>query len=710
VPEPAALLAALREAGVPRSLPDLAAQLGISGERPQAALQRRLRQMADAGQLLINRRGEYCLLDKLDAVTGVVTAHRDGYGFLIPDDGSADVYLSATEMRELMEGDRIAVRVAPAGRGGRRAGAVVEIIARGRDSVVGRYQRAHGVGYVVASGRSPVSFVVPDRHRGGAQPGDLVRLAITEYPGALREAQGHVTRVLGNPADPRVLTHAAIETFALPGAWPGPVLSAADGLPSQVTARDREGRVDVRDLPLVTIDGEDARDFDDAVCALPADGGYRVLVAIADVGHYVRHGDVIDAEARRRGTSVYFPDRVVPMLPESLSNGLCSLNPAVDRLCMVCDMQLDAEGRVRGSRFYRAVMHSRARLTYNQVQAWRDGEPVPPAVAALGTELGHLYGAYQCLARARAARGALDLDLPETKIVVDADGNIGAVVPRLRVDAHRLIEECMIAANVEAARFLRRHRLPTLFRVHEGPEEKKFEDLRVMLQGLGFPLPDSAQRQPRELNRILGRLRDRPDFALLATAVLRSMSQAVYQPANTGHFGLALGCYAHFTSPIRRYPDLVVHRGIAHVLAKAKPGSFPLDGPAAEHLGRTTSMQERRADEATRHVEARCKCLALVSRIGEEFDGIVTAVTAFGLFVTLRDVFADGLVHVTGLPSDYYHLERGGLRLVGERTKRAYGLGDELRVIVRRVDTDAARIDLDLASRGPEPRRTGRGR
>jgi ribonuclease R len=547
-------------------------------------------------------------------------------------------------------------------------------------------------------------FVVPDRYRNGAQPGDLVRLAISEYPGARREAQGHVTRVLGNPTDPRVLTHAAIETFGLPDGWPEPVTAAAAALPAQVTARDREGRVDLRELPLVTIDGEDARDFDDAVCALPAEGGYRILVAIADVGHYVRHGDVIDSEARRRGTSVYFPDRVVPMLPESLSNGLCSLNPRVDRLCMVCDMQVDEQGHVRSARFDRAVMHSRARLTYTQVQAWRDGEAVPAAVAALGTELGHLYGAYACLARARSGRGALDLDLPETKIVVDADGNIAAVVPRMRNDAHRLIEECMIAANVEAARFLRRHRLPTLFRVHDGPEEKKFEDLRVMLQGLGFPIADSARRQPRELNRILGRLRDRPDFALLATAVLRSMSQAVYQPANTGHFGLALGCYAHFTSPIRRYPDLVVHRGIAHVLSRAKPGSFPLDMPAAEHLGRTTSMQERRADEATRYVEARCKCLALVQRIGEEFDGIVTAVTAFGLFVTLRDVFADGLVHVTGLPSDYYHLERGGLRLVGERTGRAFGLGDELRVIVRRVDTDAARIDLELATRGPAPR------
>jgi ribonuclease R len=340
------------------------------------------------------------------------------------------------------------------------------------------------------------------------------------------------------------------------------------------------------------------------------------------------------------------------------------------------------------------------------VQAWRDGAPVPVAVTALATELGHLYGAYALLAAARADRGALDLDLPETRVVVDATGRIRDIEPRYRCDAHRLIEECMIAANVEAGRFLRRHRLPTLFRVHAGPEERKFEDLRLMLQGLGFAVSDVARRKPGELNRILAELRSRPDFALLATAVLRSMSQAVYQPANAGHFGLALGCYTHFTSPIRRYPDLLVHRGIAHVLARAKPGAFPYDGPAMEQLGRSTSDQERRADEATRYVEARCKCLVLADRVGEEFDGIVSGVTAFGLFVTLRDIYADGLVHVTSLPSDYYHLEPGATRLVGERTRQAFGLGQELRVVVRRVDTDAARVDLELAGVGlPPPRR-----
>jgi ribonuclease R len=707
VPEAPALLDALRRIGVPVTLAALAAEVAVAGERPLAALRRRLRGMAGDGQLLVNRRGEYCLPEKIAVVSGVVSAHRDGFGFLVPDDGGTDVYLSAAEMRDLMEGDRVAVRVTPGGRAGRRAGAVVEILARGRDSVVGHYRREHGVGYVVATGKAPVHFVVPDRFRGGAEPGDLVRLAITEYPAAAREAQGHVTRVLGNPADPRVLTDAAIETFNLPWQWSPRVESDAEAFGTGVVAADHAGRTDVRDLPLVTIDGEDARDFDDAVCALPdGQGGYRLVVAIADVSHYVQPGSAIDGEARRRGTSVYFPDRVVPMLPEVLSNGLCSLKPAVDRLCMVCDLRLDARGRVTGSRFYRAVMHSRARLTYTQVQAWRDGAPVPVAVTALATELGHLYGAYALLAAARADRGALDLDLPETRVVVDATGRIRDIEPRYRCDAHRLIEECMIAANVEAGRFLRRHRLPTLFRVHAGPEERKFEDLRLMLQGLGFAVSDVARRKPGELNRILAELRSRPDFALLATAVLRSMSQAVYQPANAGHFGLALGCYTHFTSPIRRYPDLLVHRGIAHVLARAKPGAFPYDGPAMEQLGRSTSDQERRADEATRYVEARCKCLVLADRVGEEFDGIVSGVTAFGLFVTLRDIYADGLVHVTSLPSDYYHLEPGATRLVGERTRQAFGLGQELRVVVRRVDTDAARVDLELAGVGlPPPRR-----
>jgi ribonuclease R len=696
VPDPNALLDVLRQQGVPLTLAALATSLGVAGERQVADLRRRLEALRTAGQLLVNRRGEYCLSDKLDVVPGTVTSHRDGFGFLVPDDGSDDVYLPLPEMRSVLDGDRVAVRVSGRGRGGRRAGTVVEILARSRESLVGRYHRDRDLGWVVETGRSPHRFIVTDRDRGGAEHGQLVKLEIIQYPDAEHEARGRVVEVLGDPRDPRVLTDAAIEMFHIPSRWPERTLDDARRVGSEVAAVDKRGRIDLREMTLVTIDGEDARDFDDAVYAEPLEDGWRLVVAIADVSHYVRRGEAIDAEARRRGTSVYFPDRVVPMLPEELSNELCSLKPAVDRLCMVCDMRIDGRGNVNSSTFYRGVMHSRARLTYNAVDQCHRGvgdSRIPDAVKPV---IGNLYGVYGSLRQARERRGALDLDLPEIKIQMDPTGAIAGVVSRLRNDAHRLIEECMIAANVEAARYLRRHKLTTLYRVHAGPEGDKLEELRLLFQGLGIPIADTAGTKPKEINRVLKQISDRPDFPMLATAVLRSMKQAVYQPANNGHFGLALNCYAHFTSPIRRYPDLLVHRGIGHLLDGGKPAAFPVDVPAAEQLGTITSVQERRADEATRYVEARCKCLFMQEHVGATLDGVITGVTHFGLFVMLRDLLVDGLIHVTSLPSDYYHLEAGGRGLKGERTGRAFRLGDDVRVRVVRVDPDEAKIDLTL--------------
>lgn len=719
VPGPAELPAILRGLGIPQTLAALAAQLGLRGQPQVAQLRRRLEALRLAGQLLVNRRGEYCLSDKLDVVAGTVSSHRDGFGFLAADDGGSDIFLPVQEMRSVMDGDRVAVRVSR-GRGDRRAGTVVEILVRSRESLVGRYHREHGLGWVADSGRSPHRFLVTDRDRHGAEAGQLVKLQILEYPDHDHEARGRVVEVLGNPDSPRVLTSAAIEMFHLPSVWPGNVQAAADRLGAEVADRDKRGRKDLRSLPLVTIDGADARDFDDAVYAEPSAGGWRLIVAIADVSHYVTAGDAIDAEARRRGTSVYFPDRVVPMLPEELSNELCSLKPAVDRLCMVCDMQVDARGTVSGSTFYRGVMHSHARLTYGAVDNWQRGEAVDDAPgdvpANVRPALANLYGVFASLQKARVRRGALDLDLPEIRIQLDAHGEIAGISARQRNDAHRLIEECMIAANVEAARFLARHKLTTLYRVHAGPEGEKLEELRQLFQGLGIAVSETAGRQPREINRVLDRIRDRPDFPMLATAVLRSMKQAVYQPKNTGHFGLALKAYAHFTSPIRRYPDLLVHRGIGYLVDGGKPAAFPVDIPTAEHLGTTTSMQERRAEEATRHVEARCKCLYMREHVGEVLDGVVTGVTHFGLFVMLRDLLVDGLVHVTSLPSDYYHLEPGARGLVGERTGRTFRLGDDLRVTVVRVNADDARIDLALdpgslsRAAGRNPRRGSAGR
>ncbi len=698
---------ALEQHGVPLPFKALAELLKVEGDKPRKALRRRLQRLVSGGQLLINRRSEYCLLKKIDAVSGIVSAHPDGFGFLLPDDGSADVYLPFQEMRALLDGDRVAVRVSENPRNGKRAGSVVEILERGKQALVGQYHREHGVGYVVESGRVPHNFVVPAHHRGGAKPGELVKIEIIEYPSARREGQGKVVRILGDPADPGMLTDVAIEQFEIPTEWDSAARSAARALGERVRAADKEDRVDLRDMPLITIDGADARDFDDAVYAERSGEGWRLVVAIADVSHYVRPQDVLDVEARSRGTSVYFADRVIPMLPESLSNGLCSLKPKVERLCMVCDMQVSEQGKVTGSKFYRGVMRSAARLTYEEVDRLQQEHPAPERIKGFkhSSQVNKLYGVFRSLEKARQQRGALDLDLPEVFIELNEAGQIERIVPRIRNDAHRLIEECMIAANVEAARLLRKHRLATLFRVHDGPEPDRFEDLRVMFQALGISIPEQALRDPQHLNRVLQRIVGRPDYAVLAVAVLRSLSQAVYQPANVGHFGLGLADYAHFTSPIRRYPDLLVHRGIGHIIDRQKPGAFTYDMPAMEVAGRQCSMLERRAEEATRHVDARLKCAFMHDHIGDVLPGVVTGVTHFGLFVTLTDLYIDGLVHVSSIGHDYFHCEEGGMRMTGERTGMSFGLGDAVQVRVVQVNVEQAKIDFELDLELPEDKK-----
>jgi ribonuclease R len=705
VPESTAILQTLESRGVPVGFDDLAEALGVSGERPLRALRRDLKTLADSGRLMINRKKEYCLLEKIDAVSGVVSAHADGFGFLIPDTGDTDIYLPYHEMRLLLDGDRVVVRVDGTWRGGKPSGSVVEILERGKQTAVGHYQREHGVGFVVESGRSPHHFIVPNHHRNGAKPGELVKLEIIEYPSRDREAQGKVVKVLGDQNDPGMLTEVAIEQFELPTEWSAAVLESTKSFGDEVREADKAGREDLRELPLVTIDGADARDFDDAVYATPSGDGWRLIVAIADVSHYVRRGEPLDEEARNRGTSVYFTDRVVPMLPESLSNGLCSLNPGVDRLCVVCDMSISANGEVKSSRFYRGVMRSAARLTYEEVDHIKQTGPQSEKHRELLPQIDGLYGVYRALLGARRQRGALDLELPEVVIELNQGGQISRIVPRSRNDAHRLIEECMVAANVEAAKFLRQHKLPTLYRVHERPEPDRFEVMRVLMQALGIKVTDQARTDPKQMNQVLQQLRDRPDYAVLAVAVLRSLSQAVYQPGNAGHFGLGLTAYAHFTSPIRRYPDLQVHRGIGYLLDGGKPAAYAETLPSMEASGSRCSMLERRAEEATRYVEARFKCAYMLDHIGEVLPGVVTGVTHFGLFVTLGDLFIEGLVHVTSLGNDYYHSEHGGLRLTGERTGTSYGLGDAVEVRVLRVDVDEAKIDLALADIEPTERK-----
>jgi ribonuclease R len=474
------------------------------------------------------------------------------------------------------------------------------------------------------------------------------------------------------------------------------VREQAAGFGSTVPAGAKKGRVDLRDIDLVTIDGADARDFDDAVYCEPAGQGWRLLVAIADVGHYVEIRTPLDYEAIKRGTSVYFPDRVVPMLPEALSNGLCSLNPKVDRLCMVCDMRVDASGKVTGSKFVEAIMRSKARLTYSVVSAFLEGDQKAVPKALHGA-LGHLHDLYRAFAKARQRRGAIELDLPQLKFELDNDGVIKSIQTAPRNDAHRLIEECMIAANVEAAKFLKKHRIPGLFRVHAKPDAERFDELRQYLLSLDLKVPHSEHVQPKQFAKLLQSVNDRPDSSIISMQMLRSLKHAEYTPDNIGHFGLALEAYAHFTSPIRRYPDLLVHRAISHIIGGGKPGKFSYDRQAMIKLGAITSAHERRAEEATRDVEAWLKCQYMLARVGETYDGVVTAVTNFGLFVQIPELQIDGLVHVTNLPNDYYHYERGSQQMVGERTGQTFSLGEGMKVLVQRVDMDTRRIDFRLA-------------
>jgi len=717
VPGPQEILAALEDRGVPTSFAALAKTFDLRDDKARKGLTKQLSKMLTRGQLLQNRREEYCLLQKIDAITGKVSAHRDGFGFLIRDGEGDDVFMPPHAMRQVMDGDRIAVHLSGTDRKGRAKGELVEILERGKVTAVGRFCSERGVSYVVETSRSQQRYVIAQVDTGGAKDGEMVKLEIIGYPTNRREAQGKVITVLGAPDDPGMLTTMAIESFGLRTGWSKKVHDAADNWGGEVREADKAGRVDLRDTPLVTIDGADARDFDDAVYAEPVSEGkgrWKLIVAIADVSHYVQPNDALDNEARKRGTSTYFPDRVVPMLPEELSNGLCSLNPNVDRLCLVCEMRVSADGKVEESKFYKGVMRSHARLTYSQVNeaVCEPDELARKEHAAVLPQLENLHDVYKAFEKARRRRGALDLELPEVRITMGADNHsVETVAPIHRNDAHRLIEECMIAANVQAAKCLGKEKVPDLYRVHPQPEAERFDELRLLLQELGFKIAAEARTQPRLLNDVLHALRDRPDFPVLATSVLRTFSQAVYQPVNEGHFGLALDAYAHFTSPIRRYPDLLVHRGITHILEGGKPAAFTYNLAAMEALGKDCSMLERQAEAAARHVESRYKCIYMRDHVGGEFDGVVTGVTHFGLFVMLNDFYVEGLIHVTSLGNDYYHSEHGGLRLSGERTGMSFGLGDTLRVRVTRVDVEEARVDLQLAdSLGADDSGAAKGR
>ncbi len=706
------------------------------------ALRRRLRAMERDGQLIYTRRGTYAPVDKLDLVCGRVSGHRDGFGFLIPDDGSDDLFLSPAQMRLVFDGDRCLARVAGLDRRGRREGAIVEVISRAHESIVGRYHIESDVGFVIPDNPKIQQEVLVTPGRAlDAKPGQFVEVKITHWPTQRFQPQGDIVEVIGNYMAPGMEIDVALRSFDIPHVWPEAVLKEASRLKPEVDEKDKHKRVDLRHLPFVTIDGEDARDFDDAVyCEKPGGwklltGGFRLYVAIADVSHYVKVDSALDKEAVVRGNSVYFPERVVPMLPEQLSNGLCSLNPQVDRLAMVCEITLSKSGKMTDYQFYEAVIHSHARLTYNKVSAMLEqpksdeGKRLSSEYAEVLPHLKQLYSLYKVLLKARHTRGAIDFETQETRIVFGADRKIAEIKPTERNDAHKLIEECMLCANVATAAFLQKHEIPALYRVHDAPPLERQEKLRAFLGELGLSLHKGKEGPtPKDYQALLEQIQGRPDFHVIQTVMLRSLSQAVYSAENHGHFGLNYEAYAHFTSPIRRYPDLLVHRAIRSVIrsrrdtphvrregatSMPKARIYPYDEAALEQLGEQCSMTERRADEATRDVVNWLKCEFMKDRVGETFPGVITAVTGFGLFVELTDIYVEGLVHVTAMPGDYYHFDPLHHRLSGERSGRSFRLGDSVEVRVMRVDLDERKIDFELTAGGTKSapgQRDGEGR
>ena len=708
IPSRSELIDFLEKAGKPLKMKSILNGFGLKGERMRNLLEDRLDTMHRAGQIIENRRREYCLTAKLDLVTGTVTGHRDGFGFVKRDDGEGeDIYLSAREMRSLFDGDRVVIKVTGVDRRGKPDGRLVEVLERGKREVAGQFIRERGIGLVIPDNpRIAHRILVAKGETGGAKPGQMVVVEILDYPSHIEQATGRIVQVIGAPDQKGIATDIAIHSHGIPTEWPRAVRRQIKAFGETVPSSAKRGRVDLRGIDLVTIDGAAARDFDDAVYCERAGEGWRLLVAIADVAHYVEIDSPLDKQATLRGTSVYFPDRVVPMLPEVLSNGLCSLNPRVDRLCLVCDMRVSKSGKVTRSEFMEAVMRSKARLTYGQVNAFISGAKPKGIRKELQPAIRELHSLYKAFARARSRRGAFELDLPMTKFELNDGGEIARIATMPRNDAHRLIEECMIAANVQAAKFLRKHRIASLYRVHARPDPDRFDELRQYLVSLGFKVPHSEHVEPRQFNQILSKVQDRADSAAISMAMLRSLAHAEYTPNNIGHFGLALDAYAHFTSPIRRYPDLLVHRAIRHIIRGGKPGKFPYDKGRMERLGAITSSHERRAEDATRDVEAWLKCQYMLDRIGEEYPGVITGVTNFGLFVQIPELMIDGLVHVTSLQNDYYHYDGGRQQLVGERTGREYRLGNAMDVQVQRVDMESRRIDFRPLG---EERRRGRG-
>ena len=733
IPSREDILGVLRSTAAKHDALQIAAALGVPPEE-QEGLMRRINAMERDGQVKLDKDGFYQVQSKDNFIAGKVSSHRDGYGFLIPDDASEDVYLPEREMQRVLNGDRVLVRVVGTDRRGRLEGAIVEVLDRANTHIIGRLLNENGMWVIAPEDKRISQDIMLAGSPGSAKAGQVVSVQLTEQPTRYAQPVGKIVEVLGDVDDPGMEIEIAVRKFGVPHIFSEAAMKAAGKLPGEVKPADLADRVDLRDIPMVTIDGEDARDFDDAVYCEPVKigrtAGYRIIVAIADVSHYVKPNDDIDGDALLRSTSVYFPRRVIPMLPEKLSNGLCSLIPNVDRLTLVCDLVITAHGEVKGYQFYPAVIHSAARFTYTEVAAILGNTKGPEAHkrAVLVPHLLHLQEAYQALLQARQQRGAIDFETTETYIVCNAAGKIEKILPRTRNDAHKLIEECMLAANVCAADLLIRHKHPGTYRIHASPSKEKLTQLRTYLKQLGLNLNGGDKPTASDYADLMKKIKGRLDAPILQTMLLRSMQQAVYSPDNIGHFGLSYDAYAHFTSPIRRYPDLLTHRAIKAILLGKKyepkgidisalnsnisnavrkqqivdkaEGKTKKDPTIWDALGVHCSANERRADEASRDVEAWLKCYFIRNKLGEEFTGTISGVTTFGIFVQLDALFIEGLVHITDLGADYFQYDDARHELRGERTGKRYQLTDRVTVQVTRVDLDARKIDLGLVQPG----------
>lgn len=695
---------------------------------------RRLNAMERDGQIKPDRSGNYQLANSSNFIEGRVSSHRDGFGFLIPDDATADIFLPEKEMQKVLHGDRVQARIIGTDRRGRPEGTIVEVVSRANTHVIGRLLNENGVWVVAPEDKRIGQDIQLSGSPGKAKAGQVVSVELTEQPSRFSQPVGKIVEVLGDIDDPGMEIEIAVRKYGVPHEFSEEAKKAAAKLPTEVRAIDLNDRVDLRDVPLVTIDGEDARDFDDAVycepCKIGRADGFRLIVAIADVSNYVKPNEALDVDALERSTSVYFPRRVIPMLPEKLSNGLCSLNPGVDRLTLVCDAVITTKGEIKAYQFYPAVIHSAARLTYTEVAAILGNTKGIEASKrpTLVPHLLNLHGVYQALLLARHARGAIDFETTETYIVCNEVGKIEQILPRTRNEAHKLIEECMLAANVCAADLLERHKHPSLYRVHALPTKEKLNQVRTFLKQVGLNLGGGDKPSASDYAELMPKIKTRPDALLLQTMLLRSMQQAVYSPENIGHFGLSYEAYAHFTSPIRRYPDLLTHRAIKAILQGKRYTPKGIDtsvlntmlSPAArkkhaqdkaegkqkaegelaiwEALGIHCSANERRADEASRDVEAWLKCYFIRDKLGEEFTGVISGVATFGIFVQLDSLFIEGMVHVTELGADHFKFDEARHELRGERTGIRYQLTDRVTVQVSRVDLDARKIDLRLVT------------